>query len=88
MTVRTVDIADAVQPLADYAQQIGAGPVVVTSGGQPVAVVVAVENADLESISLSLNPEFMEVIERSRARHEKEGGISSEEMRQRFGGRG
>ena len=46
MTLRTVDIADAVEPLADYAQRIGDGPVVVTSGGQPVAIVVPVENAD------------------------------------------
>ena len=58
----------------------------VTNGGQPVAVVVSVENADMESISLSLNPEFMEIIDRSRVRQEKEGGISSEEMRRRFGG--
>ena len=85
MTLRTVDIADAMQPLGDYAQHIDAGPVVVTRGGQPVAVVMAVENVDMESISLSLDPEFMEIIERSCARHEKEGGISSAEMRRRFG---
>jgi antitoxin (DNA-binding transcriptional repressor) of toxin-antitoxin stability system len=88
MTLRTVDIADAVEPLADYAQRIGDGPVVVTSGGQPVAIVVPVENADMESISLSLSPAFMEIIERSRARHDKEGGISSTDMRRRFGGDG
>jgi hypothetical protein len=35
-------------------------------------------------ISLSTNEEFISLIERSRARHEKEGGISSEEMRRRF----
>ena len=85
MTIRSVEISDAVQPLADYALQIGAGPVVVTRGGEPVAVVVPVENVDMESISLSLNPEFIKIIERSRARHENEGGISSEEMRRRFG---
>ena len=34
----------------------------------------------MESISLSLNPDFMEIIDRSRRRQEKEGGISSEEM--------
>ncbi len=86
MSVRAVEISEAVQSLGEYAQQISAGPVVVTKGGQPVAVVVSVENADMESISLSLNPDFMEIIDRSRARQEKEGGISSEEMRRRFGG--
>ena len=86
MSIRAVEISDAVQSLGEYAQQISAGPVVVTKGGQPVAVVVSVENSDMESISLSLNPDFMEIIDRSRARQEKEGGISSEEMRRRFGG--
>ena len=86
MSIRAVEISEAVQSLGEYAQQISAGPVVVTKGGQPVAVVVSVENADMESISLSLNPEFMEIIDRSRARQEKEGGISSAEMRRRFGG--
>ncbi len=60
MSIRAVEISEAVQSLAEYAQQISAGPVVVTKGGQPVAVVVSVENADMESISLSLNPEFLE----------------------------
>ena len=85
MSIRAIEISEAVQSLGEYAQQISAGPVVVTKDGQPVAVVVSVENADMESISLSLNPDFMEIIDRSRARQEKEGGISSEEMRRRFG---
>ena len=86
MSVHAIEISDAVQSLGEYAQHISAGPVVVTKGGQPVAVVVPVENTDMESISLSLNPDFMEIIDRSRARQEKEGGISSAEMRRRFGG--
>jgi prevent-host-death family protein len=85
MSVRAVEITEAVQSLGEYAQQISAGPVVVTKGGQPVAVVVSVENADMESISVSLNPDFMEIMDRSRARQEKEGGITSQEMRRRFG---
>ena len=86
MSIRAVEISEAVQSLGEYAQQISAGPVVVTQDGQPVAVVVSAGNADMESISLSLNPEFMEIIDRSRARQENEGGISSAEMRRRFGG--
>ena len=35
--------------------------------------------------SLGNNPKFMGVIERSRARHKAEGGISSAEMRRRLG---
>jgi prevent-host-death family protein len=87
MSVRAIEISEAVLSLAEYAQQVSAEPVVVTKDGQPLAVVVSAGNADMESISLSLNPEFMEIINRSRQRQEKDGGISSEEMRKRFGGK-
>ncbi len=72
MSVRALDITKATQPLAEYAQRISAGPVVVMVNGQPVAVVVPVENADLETISLSTNPQFLALIERSRARQKRE----------------
>jgi prevent-host-death family protein len=85
MNIRTLDITEAIQPLAEYAQQVGTGPIVVTNRGRPVAVMVAIENADLETISLSTNPQFLALIERSRVRQENEGGISSEEMRRRLG---
>jgi hypothetical protein len=42
-------------------------------------------DADLESLSLSTNPDFLDIIEKSRRRHEREGGISSAEMRRRLG---
>ncbi len=44
-----------------------------------------IEDVDWETVSLSLNPQFIDLIENSRARHKKEGGISSEEMRWRVG---
>lgn len=84
MSMRAVDIAEAVQPLAEYAEHAREGPVVVTSGGRPVAVVLAIEDADLETISLSTSPRFMALIERSRARQQKEGGVPSIEMRRRL----
>lgn len=46
---------------------------------------MAIENADLETVSLSTNPRFIDIIERSRERQEREGGISSAEMRRRLG---
>jgi len=70
--------------LAAYADKIGAGPVVVTDAGKPVAVLVSLENTDLETVSLSTNRQFIALIERSRARVRKEGAISSKEMRRRF----
>ena len=43
-----------------------------------------IQNVDLETVSLSTNPQFVELIKRSRARVRADGGISSEEMRRRF----
>jgi len=57
---------------------------VITDHGQPVAALVAIETADLETVSLSTNPQFLNLIERSRSRVSDEGGASSEEMRSRF----
>lgn len=84
--MKFIEQTDATAPLADYAAAIGSGPVVVTSHGQPVAALVPIENADIETVSLSSNPEFLDLIERSRVRARSEGGISSEEMRRRFEG--
>jgi antitoxin (DNA-binding transcriptional repressor) of toxin-antitoxin stability system len=71
--------------LAEYTANIASGPVVVTNLGHPVAVLVAIDDADLETIAVGTNPELLDLIERSRARVRAEGGISSEEMRRRFG---
>jgi hypothetical protein len=84
MTVRKLDIEDATEPLAQYAQKVDEGPLVVTAAGQPIAVVIGVENADLETLVMSNHPGFLALIERSRARQEKEGGVPSEEVRRLF----
>jgi antitoxin (DNA-binding transcriptional repressor) of toxin-antitoxin stability system len=82
--MKIVEKADATATLAEYAAQIQSGPVIVTSQGQPIAALVPIENADLETVALSTNPQFIELIERSRRRVQAEGGISSEEMRRQF----
>jgi hypothetical protein len=40
---------------------------------------------DVEAVSLSQSPQFLAIMERSRIRYAKEGGISSAEMRRRLG---
>jgi len=83
--MKVVEQDQATATLAAYAEEIGNGPVVVTDHGKPVAVLVPIENADLETVALSTNPQFIELIERSHAQVRAEGGISSEEMRRRIG---
>jgi hypothetical protein len=41
--------------------------------------------SDVEAMSLGDNPGFMAIIERSRERYRKEGGIPLEEVRRRLG---
>jgi prevent-host-death family protein len=81
----TIDMKQAKAPLAKYAREAKRGPVVVTTNGRPVAALVSIKNADLETISLSTNPKFLALIERSRARQARQGGISSVEIRRRLG---
>ena len=83
--MKVVEKADATATLAEYAEEIQSGPVIVTSQGRPVAALVPIENADLETVALSTNRQFIELIQRSRAHVRAEGGISSEEMRRRLG---
>ncbi len=82
--MKVVEKEKATAPLSEYTAEVGEGPLVVTDQGKPVAVLMSIENADLETVALSTNREFLELIERSRARVRSEGGISSEEMRRRF----
>lgn len=83
--MKMLEMTKATAPLAEYAQEVGKEPVIVTRNGKPVAALVSVENADLETVALSVAPRFLALIERSRARQKAEGGISSAEMRRRLG---
>jgi len=82
--MKVIDKTDATATLAEYAAEIGSGPVIVTSEGRPFAALVSIENTDLETVSLSTNRDFLDLIERSRARVAAEGGIPSDQMRRRF----
>lgn len=82
--MKVLEQAEATAPLAEYAAGIGQEPVIVTRHGKPIAALLPIENADLETVSLSTNPKFLDLIERSRARQRAEGGLSSDEMRRRL----
>lgn len=91
--MKIVEIAEAMGTLAEYTSSLSEEPVIITSNGEPIAALINIENVDLETISLSTNPKFIQLIERSRSRRHfgyaqcprAEGGISSDEMRRRLG---
>jgi antitoxin (DNA-binding transcriptional repressor) of toxin-antitoxin stability system len=83
--MKTIKLEDATAPLASYARDIDGEAVVLVDDGKPVAALLPIDNADMETVSLSTNPKFLAIIERARARWRSEGGISTEEMRRRLG---
>jgi hypothetical protein len=80
-----VDLTKASDPLSKYARKARQDPIIVIKNGKPFAAVVAIRNADLETVTLSTNRKFLKIIERSRRRRKKEGGLSSKQIRQRLG---
>ncbi len=84
MKNRTIQLKEAVEPLANYVRKIRGGAIVVMSKGRPIAAVISLKKADAETISLSQNPKFLSIIQRSRARQARDGGFSSSEMRRRL----
>jgi antitoxin (DNA-binding transcriptional repressor) of toxin-antitoxin stability system len=82
--MKTLELARATAPLAAYARGVGKEPVILTVRGRPVAALLRIKNADLETVTLSTSPKFVALIERSRRRHKSMGGLSSAEMRARL----
>ena len=78
-----LELKKATKSLTHYARRARKEPVIVTVDGKPMAAVVALKNTDLETVSLSNNPKFLAIIERSRKSHKP--GLSTEEMRGRLG---
>jgi len=82
--MKTLELVQATAPLVEYAQQLSREPVILTVDGKPVAALMSIEDTDWETVALSTHPQFLALIERSRARQKAEGGISSTEMRRRL----
>jgi len=80
-----VDFKKASGPLSEYATRARRDPVVVFKRGKPFAAVIPIRNADEETLALSTNRKFLKIIDRSRSRLKKEGGISASELRRRLG---
>jgi prevent-host-death family protein len=82
--MKTIELKDATEPLAEYVKRMEGEPVTIVHKGVPLAVLVPAGNDDYESVQMSTNPEFIAILERSRARGREEGGFSTEEMRKMF----
>lgn len=82
--MKTIDVADANTPLAEYARKRLREAVIVTRRGRPVLAVTPIKG-DWESVAIANNPEFLAIIRRSRASLAAGKGVSLDELRRRLG---
>jgi len=83
--MKRLEMAEATAPLTEYVREVGTEPLILTVEGKPVAALVPIDNADLETVTLGTHPKFLALIERSRAQLKQRGGLSTAEMRRRLG---
>ncbi|MEH2408942.1 hypothetical protein [Nostoc sp.] len=71
--MKTVEISEIVSLLEKYDKN--EQPLILTRNGQPIAALFSVEDIDLETLSLSINPKFISIIEKSRKSQKEKGRI-------------
>jgi prevent-host-death family protein len=79
--MKKLNIQKATASLAEYVKTLDGEPLVVTAGGKPIAALVPVEGMDLEALAVGTNPDFIELIERSRRQFSNGNSISSDNLR-------
>jgi PHD/YefM family antitoxin component YafN of YafNO toxin-antitoxin module len=79
--MKTIEISTASQPLSTYANEFREETIVLTLNGEAVAIVVCLKDSDPESLSLSTNPKFLEIIEKAREEFRTGKTLSLEEMK-------
>ncbi len=83
--MKTIEISTASKTLAEYARELDDDFVVLTSNNKPVVAIVSLKNLDPESLALSTNAEFLDVIELARRECAAGQTISLSAMKQKFG---
>jgi antitoxin (DNA-binding transcriptional repressor) of toxin-antitoxin stability system len=81
--MKAIEVSE-VSALAPHVQPGCSEPLLLTDRGRVVATIVPAGEEDVESMLLSINPNFGAILERSRIRLGSEGGLSSEQVRERW----
>lgn len=80
--MKTLELEKASKPLADYASDLGADSLVITSNKKPVAALIPIKDADPESLALSLSPQFGKIIRRARTEAKKGSVFSLKQVKE------
>jgi prevent-host-death family protein len=79
--MKTASVTDVKARFSAYLKESQEGPVVVTSHGKPVAVLLAVRDDDeLERLMMAHSPRLREILEAGRQQIREGGGIPHEEF--------
>ncbi len=80
--MKTIDIAEATAPLADYARANRRHTLIVTRGGRPIAALMPIATpADIESFKVSRSPTFQALIAESRRVNPPGTGLTTSQVR-------
>jgi antitoxin (DNA-binding transcriptional repressor) of toxin-antitoxin stability system len=79
--MKTIPLSSASRPLGEYAKELNDDIVIVADADGPVAAIVPLKGVDRESLALSAHPEFLQLIERSRAQFAAGQTLSFDEMK-------
>ena len=82
--MKTIDLNDAIEPLAEYVKRMEGEEITIVHKGVPLAILRPAGNDDYESVQMSTNPEFIARLERARQTIKEGKGLSSEEVRKMF----
>ena len=84
--MKTIEISTASKTLAEYTRELEDDFVVLTSNHKPVAAIVSLKNVDPESLALSTNADFLDLIDQARRECAAGQTISLAAMKRKFGG--
>lgn len=83
--MKHIELDAAKDSLAHFAAGVKGEPLVVTREGTPLTVLLSVDGMDLESMTLSTDAEFLEIIQASRSRHPVGSGLSRDDLLKELG---
>lgn len=76
--MRKIEISEIASVLENYGKN--ELPLILIRNGQPVAALFSVEDVDMETLSISINPKFIKIVEESRKSQKEEGRIFLEDI--------
>jgi hypothetical protein len=86
--MKTIEVADATAPLAEYARAHRRGALLLTVRGRPYAALMPISTpTDLENLRVSNSPAFQALIAESRRVNPPGTGLSTTQVRQALAGR-